>query len=69
MNKEKQQTPVIDSYRCNGCGSCAELCPQVFIMDEIMETAAVAENPPTPLPECVHEAVAWCPTSCIEIDD
>jgi len=69
MNQDKCRLPVIDSYRCNNCGSCAELCPDVFQMDENLGTAVVKDSLPVPLPECVREAIAWCPTSCIEMGD
>ncbi|MCW5198999.1 ferredoxin, partial [Desulfobulbus sp. F3] len=29
----------IDSYRCSGCGTCVEMCPEVFKMDSMMEKA------------------------------
>lgn len=59
---------VLDEECCIGCGSCAELCPEVFEMDEEAELAHLI------LPEggdeaCVEEAIASCPTECISWED
>jgi len=58
------RTLVLDQGYCTGCGSCAELCPEVFAMDELNEKASVI------LPEgggekCIEEAMAMCPGDCI----
>ncbi len=57
---------LIDTYECNGCGSCIEICPDVFAMDDgekaflLDSDAAVTDK--------VEEAVAYCPQKCIEIE-
>jgi ferredoxin len=47
-----------------GCGSCAELCPDVFEMGEEAEKARVivleGGNE-----ECIEEAISTCPDECI----
>ncbi|MGC8720468.1 MAG: ferredoxin [Thermodesulforhabdaceae bacterium] len=54
----------LDEECCVGCGTCAELCPDVFELDEEAEKARllkvedVDEN-------CVEEAIASCPEECI----
>ena len=55
---------VLDEDCCMGCGSCAELCPEVFEMDEAGEVAHVL------LPEggdedCIEDAITACPEECI----
>ena len=55
---------IIDEEECIGCGSCVELCPEVFKMNEDKEKAEVF------LPEggskaCIEEAIDTCPVSCI----
>ncbi|MEN8190919.1 MAG: ferredoxin [Thermodesulfobacteriota bacterium] len=55
----------IDVYECNGCGSCVEICPEVFVMDESGEKATLIE-PDAEITEKVEEAAAYCPQECIE---
>ncbi len=57
---------VIDVYECNGCGSCVEICPEVFAMDETGEKAMLVDADAT-VTEKVEEAAAYCPQKCIEI--
>ncbi|MDR3556227.1 MAG: ferredoxin [Syntrophobacteraceae bacterium] len=54
----------LDEDCCIGCGACAELCPDVFEMNEEGDKAYVI------LPEggnedCVQEAIDTCPSECI----
>ncbi len=55
---------VIDEECCIGCGSCAELCPEVFEMDEEAEKAYVI-MPEGGNEECKEEAITACPVECI----
>lgn len=55
---------VLDEECCVGCGSCAELCPEVFEMDEAAEKARVI-LPEGGDEECIEEAMASCPDDCI----
>ena len=54
----------IEEEECIGCGSCVEICPEVFQMKEGDEKAEViqAEGGPEDL---IQEAMDTCPTSCI----
>ncbi|MBV5305196.1 MAG: ferredoxin, partial [Desulfobulbaceae bacterium] len=36
-----KETISLDTYECNGCGSCVEICPDIFKMDEAGEKAEV----------------------------
>ncbi|MCX5869720.1 MAG: ferredoxin [Deltaproteobacteria bacterium] len=56
----------IDTYECNGCGSCVEICPDVFMMDETGEKAAVI-NPNAEITPRLEEAAAYCPAKCISL--
>jgi ferredoxin len=59
---------IVDEDVCIGCETCAELCPEVFRMDEMKEKAQVV------LPEggsvsCIEEAMEACPVSCIHWEE
>ncbi len=56
----------IDTYECNGCGSCVEICPDIFQMDESGEKGEVI-NPDAAITPQIEEAAAYCPAKCISI--
>jgi ferredoxin len=58
------RTVVVDWDCCIGCEACAELCPDVFAMNEDVEKAYVllAEGGD---PQCIDDAIATCPAQCI----
>ncbi len=58
---------VIDVYECNGCGSCMEICPEVFAMDEDGEKAILLDSEAT-ITDKVEEAAAYCAQKCIEFE-
>ncbi|ADW18857.1 hypothetical protein Despr_2722 [Desulfobulbus propionicus DSM 2032] len=55
---------AIDSYRCNGCGSCCEMCPEVFGLTPLTSRAQLL-NPDQEVTEDVRRAAAFCPKKCI----
>ena len=57
---------IIDTYLCNGCGSCVEVCPEVFQLDENSGKAIVIIEHPE-ITDALREAVKYCPEDCIEI--
>ncbi len=57
----------IDTFHCNGCGTCVEICPAAFRMKDATEKAEVCEDT-VPCSEDLERAVAMCPTGCIEIE-
>lgn len=57
---------IIDVYECNGCGSCVEICPEVFAMDEAGEKAYLLDSE-VEVTDKVEKAAAYCPQKCIEI--
>ncbi|NTV14401.1 MAG: ferredoxin [Desulfobulbaceae bacterium] len=57
---------TLDSDECIGCGSCAEICPEVFGFNAGEEKAFVTNDAGGDL-ECANEAAASCPASCIAI--
>jgi ferredoxin len=59
---------IIDEDECIACGTCFELCPEVFRMNEEREKAEVI--PPEGGPqECIEEAIDSCPVSCIHWEE
>lgn len=58
----------IDSYRCSGCGTCVEMCPEVFKMDSMMEKAELVVVAPE-ITDAVHLAAAFCPEKCIAVKE
>ena len=57
-------TVYIEEDECIGCGTCEEICPEVFKLDLDTEKAAVImpEGGPEDL---LEEAIDNCPASCI----
>jgi len=55
---------IIDQDECIGCETCVELCPAVFSFDEDQGKAFVVDDADAKA-DCVDEAIASCPTSCI----
>ena len=57
-------TDRIDEDECIGCGTCVELCPEIFAFNDDTNKAYVI------LPQggdegCIDDAAASCPVSCI----
>jgi len=59
---------LIDAYLCNSCGTCIEICPEVFRLDEATGKAALVSTEPV-ITEAVYQAAAFCPEKCIEITE
>lgn len=59
-------TPKIVFEECIGCGVCAQICPEVFVLDEEAGKAEVIGAPTADLgKELVKEAIDSCPVGCI----
>jgi ferredoxin len=61
-------TVDVDHESCIGCGACAELCPEVFEMDDRTGSARVVIFEAT-CTSCIEEAIATCPAECISWKD
>jgi ferredoxin len=62
------KTVVIDTEECIGCGSCVEICPEVFQLDEGEEKAKVIKPEGGPA-DLIQEAIDTCPVSCIHWEE
>lgn len=59
----------VDRDACIGCGLCAEICPEVFEMDD-EQIAIVIENPVTlDAEDEALDAEEQCPTDAISIEN
>ena len=58
----------IDEDECIGCGTCEELCPEVFRLITDTEKAEVIKPEGGP-EDLVEEAIENCPASCISLKD
>jgi ferredoxin len=58
----------IDEDECIGCGTCEELCPEVFRLNTDTEKAEVIKPEGGP-EDLIEEAIDSCPASCIYLKD
>ena len=58
----------LDEEECIGCGSCVEICPEVFQIKEGEEKAEVIKPEGGP-EDLVQEAIDSCPVSCIHWEE
>lgn len=61
-------TVDVDSDNCIECGACAQLCPEVFQMDDRIGKARVVVFEVTEK-SSIEEAITTCPTRCISWKD
>ncbi len=67
-NRENPMKAAVDADLCVGCGLCAEICPDVFIMDG--DKAIIKADPITPraTTDC-RDAKEQCPVLAITIEE
>ncbi|MEW6523334.1 MAG: ferredoxin [Bacillota bacterium] len=58
----------VDPELCIGCGLCADICPDVFEMDDTEGKAFVKDNADCAEAGCCEEAAESCPTAAIEVE-
>lgn len=58
----------IDEEECIGCGSCEEVCPAVFKLNEDEEKAEVIKPEGGP-EDLIEEAMETCPTDAIHWEE
>lgn len=59
----------IDRNLCTGDAICAEICPDVFEIDNEGLAVVKSEQVPTDLEDDVTEAAETCPEECILLED
>jgi ferredoxin len=60
--------PVVNLRQCSDCGSCLEICPEVFERNPETGFLTVLELNKYPK-DCVQAAINICPVNCIEWED
>jgi len=71
LGEEEQlvdHVPYIVEEECIACGSCEEVCPEVFKLNESLGFAQVI-NPGGAPEDRVQEAIDICPVTCIHWAD
>lgn len=58
------KTLTIDEELCIGCGTCVEICPEVFELNEQIEKAFVKNQEGCSQCDC-EEAINSCPVGAI----
>jgi len=58
----------IDEEECIGCGTCEEICEEVFKLNEETEKAEVI-NPEGGPEDLIQEAIESCPVECIHWEE
>jgi ferredoxin len=58
----------IDEEECIGCGSCEEICPEVFKLNEDTDKAEVIKPEGGP-EDLIEEAMTTCPVECIHWEE
>ncbi len=66
MGDNAARKPSIDLEECIGCGSCAEICPEVFAVTEEAKAYVIAEGKCDTC-DC-EEAAEICPTRAILLE-
>jgi ferredoxin len=59
----------VDQEVCIGCGLCAEICPEVFAMNDQMTADVIVDEVPAEVEESAQDAADSCPVSAITIEN
>ncbi|MCE0765068.1 ferredoxin [Pseudonocardia kujensis] len=59
----------VDADKCIASGACAQVCPEVFDLDDEGVIVVLDAAPPAELRAKVEEAAAACPAAVIEVHD
>jgi ferredoxin len=60
---------IIDMDLCIGCGTCQEICPAVFHLDEVIGKAEVMDADACEYAGCCEAAEENCPVHAITLEE
>jgi len=60
---------TVDHELCSGDGICADICPEVFQMNDNDQADVIVDEVPDEHKEAVQEAAETCPETCIYIEE
>lgn len=60
-------TVCVDQDKCIGCGTCQEICPAVFHVDEVIGKAVVIDQDACEFVGCCEAAEENCPVEAISL--
>jgi ferredoxin len=60
---------IVDIDKCIGCGTCQEICPAVFHLDETMGKAEVIDSDACEYVGCCEAAEENCPVEAITVGE
>lgn len=60
---------VVDIEKCIGCGTCQEICPAVFHLNEVIGKAEVIDVDACEYVGCCEAAAENCPVEAIVIKE
>ena len=59
----------VDPVLCDGCGPCADICPEAFELNEEGTAVVILDEVPEELQEACRDAADSCPTEAISIEE
>jgi len=59
---------VVDAGACIGCGLCADICPEVFQLNDQQLAEVEADPVPAQCEDSAQEAADSCPVDAIAIE-
>jgi len=60
---------IVDMDKCIGCGTCQEICPAVFHLNEVIGKAEVIDPDACEYVGCCEAAEENCPVEAITIEE